>query len=621
MMWLGRIEIYLASPTNTIFPPPCNEDTSLLKKTIKRQTIDAALIHEVSNYENIRDTYHEIEEVISFFVGEQDNVSLDDLEDLFHEAGMPGADAFLMDENIRKFQDILATKSYADQQILSQLLASDSISSESLMPASAFMLFGQRFVIDSYVTGQVVYDRIIYRNGKPCRLFPSMLDVLFALGNDASTQLLIPELHQYHYADNLAGLRYLIDQYPQEFWESSMYNMWLYAIHSLNPGPQLENIPDFMQTGAWGLEKMNTQLSSLTELRHDNLLYAKQSYTGIAVCSYPVAYVEPIPVFFQRMGRMAELAIERFSTLPGIPGDTDGVIDYFELFDAVCDTLGMIASKELDNKELSDIELAFLNRLCHNMEPCGSGSDVIPHGWYADLYYSIGDDWNQRSRQSDFLVADYHTTPTDCGGNPVGWISHAGTGKVDMLLAVATLPDDQKCAFIGPVMSYHEYRTDGFLRLTDYEWEETYLNKSLRPEWARSYLADKSGHKKETGLKLFSEHEKLKAAYESGIVSSTQKERIVEESRISLFPNPMTTSIIISLHTPEGFRQINTRLSIYNLQGSLIRILIDEKLPPGHFITGWERTDASGTLVPAGTYFLKLNQGDLVETSKLIVID
>jgi hypothetical protein len=321
------------------------------------------------------------------------------------------------------------------------------------------------------------------------------------------------------------------------------------------------------------------------------------------------------------MGRMAELGIERFSNLPGISIDTGGIIDYFELFDAVCDTLGMIAYKELDNKEISDVELQFLNRICHDMEPCGSGSDVIPHGWYPDLYYSIGDDGNQRCRQSDFLVADYHTTPTDCGGNPVGWISHAGTGKVDMLLAVTTLPDDQKCAFIGPVMSYHEYRTDGFLRLTDYEWEETYLNKSLRPEWVRPYLADKSGHKNETGLKLFSDLEKLKAAFETGIVSSSQKERIVEESAISFSPNPLTYSTIITLSIAEGFRNVNTRISIYNMQGRLIRIILDEPLPPGHFLTEWDRTADNGTQVPSGTYFIRLDQGDRVETSKLIVID
>ena len=53
-------------------------------------------------------------------------------------------------------------------------------------------------------------------------------------------------------------------------------------------------------------------------------------------------------------------------------------------------------------------------------------------------------------------------------------------------------------------MSYHEYRTDGFLRLNDYEWEETYLIKSLRLEWVRSYIADKYGHQNETILKLLS---------------------------------------------------------------------------------------------------------------------
>ena len=62
------------------------------------------------------------------------------------------------------------------------------------MPASAFLLFGQRFVIDSYVTGSVVYDRITFNNEIICRLFPSTLDPMFALGNDAAAQLLKPEL-------------------------------------------------------------------------------------------------------------------------------------------------------------------------------------------------------------------------------------------------------------------------------------------------------------------------------------------------------------------------------------------------------------------------------------------
>ena len=60
-----------------------------------------------------------------------------------------------------------------------------------------------------------------------------------------------------------------------------------------------------MQTAAWWQHKMNSQLSSWTELRHDNLLYAKQSYTGGIICSYPYSYVEPVPEFFNSISVLA----------------------------------------------------------------------------------------------------------------------------------------------------------------------------------------------------------------------------------------------------------------------------------------------------------------------------
>ena len=42
------------------------------------------------------------------------------------------------------------------------------------------------------------------------RILPSTLDILFALGNDASAQLLKNELDIYGYSPNLAALRYLL---------------------------------------------------------------------------------------------------------------------------------------------------------------------------------------------------------------------------------------------------------------------------------------------------------------------------------------------------------------------------------------------------------------------------
>jgi hypothetical protein len=112
---------------------------------------------------------------------------------------------------------------------------------------------------------------------------------------------------------NLAGLRYLAESYEDDFWSSSIYNGWLSAIRSLSPPDDTERkfLPEFMQTAAWWQQKMNTQCASWAQLRHDNLLYAKQSYSGGVTCSYPYGYVEPIPEFYKAVKDYALSAGEK----------------------------------------------------------------------------------------------------------------------------------------------------------------------------------------------------------------------------------------------------------------------------------------------------------------------
>jgi hypothetical protein len=54
-----------------------------------------------------------------------------------------------------------------------------------------------------------------------------------------------------------------------------------------------------MSTEAWKYKELNTALASWTQLRHDTILYAKQSYTMLLGISEPLdsklrGYVEPI---------------------------------------------------------------------------------------------------------------------------------------------------------------------------------------------------------------------------------------------------------------------------------------------------------------------------------------
>ncbi|HVN47244.1 MAG TPA: DUF3160 domain-containing protein, partial [Bacteroidota bacterium] len=460
MMWLGRTEMYLIAPKS---------DDPLQQKPadIQRQTILAYLVAEAAETGNAVSLIDTVDTIIKLFAGDQDNVTLPNLQSLRSQLGFSSASALLDTNQVNAFQSLLATQSYAFQRINSQILMSNPFTPDQIQPAASFLLFGQRFVVDSYVTGNVVYDKIIYNNQKILRMLPNTLDVLFALGNNAAAQLLQPELDYYHYGTNLAALRFLVDAYDSTFWQSSFYNGWLNAIRTLNPPADRTALPKFMQTASWWQEKMNTQLASWAELRHDNLLYAKQSYTSGVMCSYPQSYVEPVPAFYQALKQFCSNAETKLSSY-----NVASVTSFFHRFGLIADTLASIAAKELTQTSLTQAEKTFLASMLVFEGECG-----FPYtGWYTQLFYQFyyhNISGNNFTTQN-YVVADFHTAPTDSAGNPVGWVMHAGTGPVNMAVIAAPLPDGTPCAFIGPVFSYYECTTTNFNRLTDDEWKTMY---------------------------------------------------------------------------------------------------------------------------------------------------
>ncbi len=582
MIWLGKMELYLIAP-ETAGNKPTPED-------VQRQIIISYLINELIESADLKTEYDEIEQIISSFVGKQDNVTLNNLIDLANELSINDASDLIDTVTVKEFQTTLASKSYAEQKILSQILMNNPSTPDSIKPASAFLLFGQRFVIDSYVTANVVFDKIKFNDKFVRRMLPSSLDMLFALGNDAAAQLLESELEEFDYSTNLASLRYLIDNHDDEFWNSSIYNSWLNSIRALNPPDDKTTLPEFMQTAAWWQQKMNGQLAAWTELRHDNLLYAKQSYTGGITCMYPYSYVEPVPLFFERMSLLADVMKEKLNSV----GINEAHIDnYFNNFAGYCDTLVTIADKELNNIEFSELEENFLKRMVSEEFICGGVYD----GWYVDMYFASEAD--DGLLKEDYLVADYHTAPTDAGGSFVGWVKHAGTGPIDMAVIKTNLPDGGEVAFIGPVYSFYEYTTTNFQRINDSEWKETYLELSLRPDWVNIYLADEDGNSLGEGLKLVTS------------VKDDLTNRNVPDNFILArnYPNPFNNGTIISFSVPQSLSNSLTELKIYNIQGKEIKTLVKKVLPSGNYLSRWEGRNASGQNVSSGIYFYELKIG------------
>jgi hypothetical protein len=595
MMWLGRMELYLIAPDS--FEPPTPAD-------VKRQTIICALFSELIKNTKTSDIVDEIDSIIKSFVGDQDNVTLENFDDVMKKASLSSAVELKDTTNFKLFQEQLAQQPYADQKILSQVLFVDPMETEKLKPASSFLLFGQRFIIDSYVTGSVVYDKIDYEGITVKRMLPSTLDILFTLGNDASLQLLKEEVDNYHYSTNLAALRYLIDQYLDDFWSSSIYNNWLNAIRDLNPPADRSGLPEFMQTAAWWQQKMNTQLASWAELRHDNLLYAKQSYTGGVTCSYPFGYVEPVPAFFESVKTLAQSAYDKLSLLNfSEPYQRTRVLEYFINLENIADTLQSIASKELAHQSLSEDETAFLCSMLSEKQGCGGVYD----GWYTQLYYA---GFGQMLNESDFLVADYHTSPTDESGSMVGWVKHAGTGYIDLMIFTAEIPGGENVAFVGPVYSYHEYTTTNFERLTDYEWKDEFLEKSNRPDWVNNYLADKSGDNYGTGPSLLTS------------INEPDDSRLIPETHLTArnYPNPFNPSTIISFSIPRELSNSTVKLTIHSISGEVVATLINNEMPAGNYLTKWDGKSADNKAVASGIYFYNLRVGAKSVTGKMNLI-
>ncbi|MGE5354036.1 MAG: DUF3160 domain-containing protein [Acidobacteriota bacterium] len=582
MIWLGRTEIYLLAP-RALHPAPSAED-------LQRQAIDAMLVLEAVQNSGTFNSYEKINGIIQFFTGEQDNVTLPNLKSLSESVKLAKASGLLDQSKLKTFQDSLKTKAYAFQRILSQIITTDVTSPDSIIPASAFLLFGQRFVLDSYVTAQVVFDRITYGSERPKRMLPSTLDVLYALGNDASVQLLQKDLDKYHYGPNLAALRYLVDSYGQDFWDLSLYNGWLNAIRKLNPKQDRKNLPLAMQTAAWWQEKMNTQLASWAQLRHDNLLYAKQSYSGAVSCSYPYGYVEPVPEFFLELKKFSEKAEAYFSGLNYKDESMKtNIKDYFSGTKSIYERLASMAQKELDKVPFSQEDTSFINKLATIRGACG---DSKP-GWYSNLFYeSMG----FPGRDCEYVVADIHTAPTDELGNPVGWVKHAGTGPVNMGVFLIETPSAENVAFVGPVLSYYELTTTNFQRLTDDDWAQTYLSSSaVRPEFVNIYLADNTGNERPAGISLLSsiDNEKEKQIPQTMVLAQN-------------YPNPFNSHTTIRFAIPHNMTNRQVRLKIYNALGVEVKDLFNHMLPAGNYVTRWDGTDASGQNVSSGVYFYNL---------------
>jgi hypothetical protein len=426
-----------------------------------------------------------IDDTIRAFVGESDNMQLGELDELLEDLELDSA-AGLAGIDDRTLAQAIVDGGYGTQRISGHLLASGTHGTVPL--ASTFLLLGQRYVVDSHVFSNVVFDRVPDRSGM--RLMPDPLDVAFAaLKNDQAASLLKDELDAYSYAPELAKTRTLVDANEPEFWSANLYNLWLSSLRALSPVADLSEpaklgLPSIAGTEAWGRRLLNTQLASWAELRHDTLLYAKQSYSAVPACEFPDGYVDPYPEFYRAITAYAERGQQVIEGLPDL-GDTEAgraIADYFELLRETATVLGEIAERQRTGTALTTEQIAFINRAVSAGEGCFNN----PDGWYPSLVFGadgLGD------TQFDPTIVDVHTQPADPGGNLVGYVLHVATGLPRLMVVTVNTCSGPRL-YVGLASSYFERITEDFERLTDQPWaQEVMANAPEDPAWLPDVIA------------------------------------------------------------------------------------------------------------------------------------
>ena len=339
----------------------------------KIQTLQASLIAgKFSKSDNIKERWNRMYAITGYFVGFSDDLGPYEYESVLNDFLEDGYKTSEIEEEYDKVKDALlglefSPKIYSGLGKCTMMMPCPPLNEEAIQAlkpqarklleeTKGFRLMGQRFTVDSWLFSEIVSpysgeyngdklalpteekpftfawddDYADSRDARPftwvktdvaaCPLpamrevrgFPRGLDIMALFGSERAKEIM-EESGDADYSDydkKFAELKKEIDSMPEGDWFQNLYWNWLYTLKSLLGGYG-KGYPTFMQTQAWQDKDLNTALASWSELRHDTILYVKQSYTmaemGGGGSPKIVGYVEPAPEFYARLLTMTRM--------------------------------------------------------------------------------------------------------------------------------------------------------------------------------------------------------------------------------------------------------------------------------------------------------------------------
>nr|WP_319490018.1 DUF3160 domain-containing protein [uncultured Caproiciproducens sp.] len=455
-------------------PFPLYKDKSQHVRNVE-QTLQALLVtyalfmkkdgtQDITNWEKIY-------EPTSFYVGSSDDLTIYDYQNLLQ--GVYGGQPNLEQLDDSSQLNVL----YKEAEKLPEPKIVAKYTDVTTPVGKQLRLMGQRYLPDSEMLQELV---------EPIqRPIPSGLDVMGILGSDRAyaIQLSKKENQWEGYPGQFAKVKEQFSKLSENKWRSNLYYGWLWTLKGLTQ-PYGNGYPSFMTNQAWTDKSLNTSLGSWSELRHDTILYGKQSGAEKGGGEEPkvLGYVEPVVEVYDRLLWLTEYSRQNLVARGLLTGDDNtGIKASVEYFENLLKFLRDCSVKELKGQTLTDDEYERIYDYGENME---------------EMTASLASDglrWFEIQSETDknmALIADFHTVAPNRYDN--GGYLEAGVGPAHEIYVV--VPINGKLYLTrGAVFSYYEFESGS--RLTDEEWQ-TMLKSSktpAQPSWTSSFISSGKG--------------------------------------------------------------------------------------------------------------------------------
>lgn len=323
--------------------------------------------------------------------------------------------------------------------------------------------------------------------GQVCRLMPTGLDVAASLGSREASDLLAPSSAYCGYEASRAALTKEARTRPAP---DTLYLAWLDMLQPLLDSPG-EGRPTWMRGKPYARKSLRTALASWTELRHDTILYVKQSYTMMVITDSAArpepleaklyGTVEPLPELIGRMKRLAARTRETLAAVGALPDEVGTSIGDLEV---LLGALDVITRKELREEALSAPEVEQINGIGKTFEALISRLTLAitpPAASQPPPQDSVPGAPEVQGAADAFkttMVADVHTDLNS------GRVLEEGLGTLQWMLTVNRGPDGKLAVSVGPVFSWYEFTHALSDRLTNEKWREMLASDPVpAPAW------------------------------------------------------------------------------------------------------------------------------------------